>query len=362
MTVVLALVGCGKDELVSERTETPVPMTFGVYAKQPHQPETKADGSYVASGTFLPSNSYFGVFAFLQEGVIGGAAGAWAADTWTPGFMFAQAVHFSGAEYDYSPLQYWPSNEENTISFWAYYPYGAYAAGNTGALKLYADDACSETYTTFSEGLPRVKYTVDTAPAAQQDLMFDSFANTDMTHDSCTPTPGTVPLSFRHALCAVEFSFEMPSGSGTPGVDYTFSFNSLTLNDIQMTGLCLDPAASPIVWSGWSGAEDLTTTVYDSVNERSETFLLLPQTLTDDLTLDFDVVLKYPSADDPTNRAADLEYPFHATGLKLNAATDGPAAWAAGTRYLYKLKLSLEKIEFSASVSSWDAATNISIP
>ena len=367
--LMLLAAGCERVD-VTGTTGEPVPMLFSTYSPR----TTKADNSYVEAGTTtLPVNSSFGVFAFYQEGVMDSYTGAWAdlaTKNWKPDFMFDQEVQFKGGTtYDYTPLRYWPSNEENTISFWAYYPYGAYRPNDlsNSALKFY--DGIGAAYSATSTGLPKAEYTVNSDPAQQQDLMFDSFASKDMTWDNCSEsssgTDGIAPFNFRHALSAITFTIQMPTGAGTQGTDYFFEFNNLQLNNVPSTGKCADVSAATIAWSDQGNPQDMSTTTYYSSAGMSDTFLLMPQTLPSTLTLDIDVLLKFPSADDPDNRSADLAYPFQVSGVQMNTIEDASnnaiTTWEAGKRYTYNIKLSLDKIEFSATVAAWDAATDVTI-
>ncbi len=107
-----------------------IPMSFGSYVSRP---VSKAAAAGVVTNATLPANSSFGVFAFYQLGVVGASTGHWADGGWTPDYMFNQEVAFDGSDYSYSPLRYWPANEENTLSFWAYWPYDLYSAQKTDA-------------------------------------------------------------------------------------------------------------------------------------------------------------------------------------------------------------------------------------
>lgn len=364
-TLAAALLATGCARIDTAPTWSDVPMTFRTYAARSVGGGTKADGSYVApTETMLPTGTSFGVFAFLQPGEIGTYTGAWAdlaTKQWTPAFMFNQEV--ASSDYTYTPVRFWPGGTVHTISFWSYYPYGIYdAENNSGSLKFYEDNALTTSYSAASTtGLPVAKYTVPAIPADQKDLMFDSFANKDMTYAGCSPTPGTVPLTFRHALSAVEYAIKMPDGAGTVGTDYYFTFNDLTFKQVLPEGVCEAPGASSIAWSAGGARVDMTTTAYDNTTATGDIFLMMPQTLTDDVKLDIDVLLKMPSSDDPDNRDADLAYPFKAS-VQLNTVKDADnnaiTVWGPGKRYKYTIKLSLEKIEFSATVTAWSAEDN----
>ena len=187
LLIALAAIGCAKEhprfneedywaDLCGDK-----PLRFGSSVS-----ETKAT-------TELVDGSTFGVFAFFQEGdVENGTVAHWSA-TRQPNFMFNQQVEKNGGAYTYSPLRYWPSNEENTISFWAYSPYNASAV-------LYEKNT-TNTYTKTSQDLPDIKFTATTG---RDDFMTSALV-TDKTYANCDPVDGVVGLEFHHRLSWIEF-------------------------------------------------------------------------------------------------------------------------------------------------------------
>ena len=121
------------------------------------RPISFASGVTTKATSDLPNNTYFGVFAFMQNGIIGSYTGAWAdlaTKHWTPNFMFNQKVNFKNSNYTYSPLRYWPPSSENTITFWAYHPFDS----NLGFL---AANSTTESYKKTSVGLPDISFSTD---------------------------------------------------------------------------------------------------------------------------------------------------------------------------------------------------------
>lgn len=150
----------------------------------------------------LTDGSTFGVFAFLQEGdVENGTVAHWATGGWHPSFMFNQLVEKDAGAYTYTPIRYWPSNEENTISFWAYSPYDASVA--------FYESGSSNSYIKTSAGIPDVRFTVT---SGKDDFMTAEMVK-DKTYENCDPVDGTVDFNFHHRLAKVEFKAK-------PAADY----------------------------------------------------------------------------------------------------------------------------------------------
>ena len=331
----VAMWGCSKVETIREQ-DGDIPMLFTTYAAR-----SKADNSFVPVGTtVLPDSTSFGVFAFYQEGVIGGTTAHWNDGGWTPYFMFNQEVEFDGTDYSYSPLKYWPANEENTISFWAYYPYEAYSAGNTGALKLYESDGTTA-YSSSSTGLPYVKYEVSRNQDNQEDLLFDSFNRKDMTYDNCLPEPGTVHLQFRHALALVEFQIT----EGEEAIIHSFQ-----LTNLYWSGNCANPSASPIIWTGQGSANSFTISELNVADSLVCRLLMIPQTLSATASVSINYDISYPSFD--PSYPDPIVYKSNSGSALLTDA--GVTEWEAGKHYIYKLTAGFERIEFEEVVPLTD--------
>jgi len=332
-----------------------VPMEFGTYTPTS---STKAHAGTYVSGTTLPAGTSFGVFAFYQPGVIGSSTGTWN-NSRKPDFMFNCEV--SSDDYSYSPLKYWPSNEENTISFWAYYPYSIYSANNTGALKLYESDG-STAYTNNSTGLPVVKYTVPNDPDQQYDLLFDSFASTDKTLENCSPTPGTVPLTFRHALSLVELHISADNGSLPENASITIT--EFQFSNVYSRGTCTNPSASIAdgqhpenYWTDVNTLAEMTLSTSGTVTR----LILMPQALVEEgstghslvhLYMKYDIV--FPAAHDPSQTISYADNEVNAYIWSDNGTPYGIKRWLPGRKYKYRINAGLERIEFSeVTEASW---------
>jgi hypothetical protein len=345
------------------------PLTFRSYT--PRTTKAAADTGVVTTTT-LPANTSFGVFAFYQPGVVGSSTGTWSQGGWKPNYMFNQQVDFDGTDYAYTPLRYWPANEENTISFWAYWPIEFFnASTNGGTLKFYdaasyqSNPATATAYTANSTGLPVAKYTVSTDPGQQYDLLFDAFDNTDRTYDNGAQ-PGIVPLRFRHVLSQVVFQITA-DGSSLPD-DAEVTLKSFLLTGVNTEGTCLSPGASIAAddvdahpenyWSSQSVPLDISLTT----GSEKTVLLLMPQDLPEDgstdhsaMRLEISYDISFPAAHDPTESITYSDNTMNAYIWSDVAATPyGVKRWLPGRKYVYNIGAGLERIEFwEVTEASW---------
>ena len=199
----------------------------------------------------LPVGGTFGVFAFLQEGDIQNHNPAsWTGHDWYPSFMFNQLVTFDGTEYNYSPIKYWPNNEENTISFWAYSPHNPSAV-------LYKSGT-TESYTNASFGIPDVHFSVTDG---KEDFMTSDFV-ADKTYANCadeSSEKGRVKFDFHHRLSQVEFKVK-PDADYVTGVpadeQVTFKVKKIEILFSYNTGdFHQDPSSNAIAWNNLAGEQ-----------------------------------------------------------------------------------------------------------
>ena len=209
------LAGCGKETTIPDDEDEPWKELLGDkpihFSTRVAEPVTKATSP-------LANGKDFAVFGFLQEGTPANP-GAWgsgvASSSWNTAFMHNIKVSKENDTYSYSPLHYWPYNEENTVSFWAYSPHNP-------SVTLY-ESGTATTYTRSSTGLPDIRFdaTDGTADFMTADLVKDK------TYASCSPTPGTVDFTFHHHLSWIEFKAQAAA-------DYSPVNLSLTLTSIQI--------------------------------------------------------------------------------------------------------------------------------
>lgn len=173
-----------------------------------------------------------GVFASFTNGEFD-------ANSSVPNFMYNQQVtKQADGTWDYSPKQYWPNNDTDKLSFFAYAPYVDEAA--TGGSNP-----------TFSQktaaGYPTLTYTVPPTEAAQVDLL----AATPMLNQTFQKTSGNLKFSMKHALCKVGFSIKSEAA---------ITVTALTVNNAPTTGTLtfMDGGFS---WGSYSGIQNCTATL-----------------------------------------------------------------------------------------------------
>lgn len=173
------LTACGADDTVPDTPQGAVSIGFS----------TNVEGRQTRSEALNTDNLLsMGIFAYYT------GSSNWTAAN-TPNFMYNQPVTRTdnNTPWTYSPVKYWPNNEADKISFFAYAPHnaaGVTPSGNTVA------------------GFPYLDYTVPTAEAKQIDLlaatplMDQSYASNPATPGDPT-TQGNISFTMHHALTKI---------------------------------------------------------------------------------------------------------------------------------------------------------------
>ena len=299
------------------------------------EPGTKANGSFV-SGSALPSGTAFGVYAYNT-----GSATFTAGNTY-PVFMGNVPVTYDGvsstapSSYSYSPLRYWPNEEDsNKLTFFAYYPHNG--AGFTPA------------------GFGSFVFTVQDSPENQVDLMLsDVVAN--KTYHNTNSSAGVINLSFYHMLTQVRFKgiTNLPAGATVKvtSLQITNIINKATITPaVSATESTITPTtsskASYTITSGEvtlpsstvPNAEAADLAVYTS-GVANKTLLMIPQTIPADAKL---IVSYTITTTVPARTFSDTQQ------IDFNTAI---AAWSRNQQIVYTLTIG-NAIEFSASVDDW---------
>lgn len=323
--VAMIATSCSNNEIFEETQNVRNAIQFDVTTNK----QTKAGDSYVAASAFTGTQK-FGVFAYYTDGV-------WAdkGSAATPAFMFDTEV--AGAGYAYSDAKYWPNNETDKISFFAYYP------SKDANVTLQASSGGS--YAAASVGLPKISFTVPATAANQVDLMYAGFKKDQ------TKTDGTVAFTFNHALTQVVFSAK---ASATLATGTTITVKSIKLDNIYQSGVLSGFENTPswtqsgtangtyeqtglnktITSTNGTNAVDLT-----AVSTPSQVFLLMPQTL--DAGAKISVTYTVDGGSDTTAEAV---------------IGGSSAKWDPNQNIRYTLVIGLSDIKFSASVTPWVAS------
>lgn len=250
----------------------------------------------------------------------------------TPNFMYNQSVRRSNntSPWTYSPVKYWPNNEKEKISFFAYAPYNAVGvtpSGNTVA------------------GFPYLNYTVPTAEADQIDLLV---ATPLM---NCTKNTGSVSLTMKHALTKVTIyvkSNDLSAGK--------------VVNSLSVTG----PKSGTLTYKAdgfdWSTSTDNSTydatktdvSISTSTAEKTVllgTFYLLPDRAKSSLNITYTLTGAIEG---------DLNPPTDKQVITGHAFPD-TYEWTPGTSIVYTVNIArtgLEVVAESTSMEWTNGTTN----
>lgn len=315
--VLIALAGftmCSKNEVPSndngwEKLTGDIPISFC----------TRTDNLQTKTTSNLDPNSDFGVFAYYQPGVIGGDPGEWSSSC-TPNFMYDQDVLYNGSTYSYSPVKYWPNNQENTLSFWAYYPHGADG--------LSFKTSTGDPYSNTSTGVPVMKFNA-TIGKGLIDLMLADFDNTNQSK----PALGTsVNFTFRHLLSRVIFRF---TKTGDDEDNFT-----VLLRDVRITNIYNTADNANGNWGTYSNLSTLS--VYqDTTPEDDSDNLVVPKTTANGLA-----VMPIPQPFEGTEAKISISYLVISSGSsvgdEINAeiyVKDLHDGWEKNTLYTYNVNI-----------------------
>ena len=340
------VVSCIKYERLAEPVPTQEPQTqedpwIPVFSDQAILFRSNSDEP--ATKTALEAD--FRIYGFYQPGVIGGDPGEWNPLTCTPNFMYDQEVTYSAGTWSCSPKKYWPNNEENTLSFWAYSPY----IGDDDILKLYKSNSLDD-YENDVPGIPDMEFTTD----GTCDLMVSDLAQ-DLSYRGGNPADGVVTLEFHHTTSWVDFRVKKVDDSD----HYDIVLKSITLENICQTAT-YDLGGWSAGWNrgsfsayncGVGAGTDLDKDEEDRITfpTGGTKLLLIPQALRY-TTANLEVVYTmrvHGSGDTP------VEYEDN---VRLGKIT---TLWEEGKHYSYYVNISPgNPIQFTAVAVAWDSEQN----
>ena len=162
-----ALSGCQAEDDTPHTPQGNIPVGFSGDV-----PGTRATKEYESAADLTD----IGVFAYFTNG-------AFSEGSSTPNFMYNQLVEKKNGTWQYTPLKYWPNNDSDKISFFAYAPHNATGVTPSNATQ---------------KGYPSFTYTTPTAEADQVDLL----AATPIINQN----GGSVDFKMQHALTKVVFN------------------------------------------------------------------------------------------------------------------------------------------------------------
>lgn len=390
----LAAVSCTKVESFGEED---LRIGFDTYALRT---ATKAGDSFIGGNgnatTNIPVNGKFGVFAYFHPG----DAATSTIGTWNNANVNSNysnlllnepvtRVEPSTGTYDYTYTnsRYWPKNEWDRISFFAYYPYSANAfvadenaqSDGTG-ITLQDPDDDHNVYSKNPVGLPKFKFVVNPDASKQVDFMIsDMCLNQSKKAGVITgapETPDEVRFTFHHMLSQIRIKtvdFVKENDDVTVELE-SFRFLGVPVSGIVTPSIKtgdLDANGLPIAANGFAGMDfkwtglnssnsNFTATIYDDsatdAEKQAAILLMIPHQFSDDPDKDLiEVTFKVKRAENAAHER--YEYTGH---LTASLASGGLTGWERNKIYNYTISVSLKDISVSAEVEAWpEASTDV---
>jgi hypothetical protein len=377
MIGMICLLACSSEETTRTAGSTERPIAFGdAYTVKP----TRSSEQFTADKG-IPLGQSMGIYAYLHE-----AENANTRDFTSiiPNFMYnQQATSRDDADYfSYSPLKYWPNDDNSKVSFIAYFPYCNESADD-GTRFDTQSTGISLGKTNSTAGLPTFNFTVKDNIADQVDfLVSDMIANMPKTRDT-ENDPGQpfndlsikdrVTFLFKHMTAKVEFRIVADPEIHKDIVSFTLS--TLNVSNLYKDGT-LTPAYNPatgetsFTWSGHTSKHGESPS-YLLDFKTYEPQLLMPQGLGDPEVDDDDDVMMNVSytitfkSDGTTYKYDGLtpvakdEYTYSNTAsvrlknMMRTGTGEKVTEWLPYHHYVYTIRLRANRIDFTGQVVDW---------
>ena len=300
----------------------------------------------------------FGVFAFYTENT------AWTSATKsTPNFMNNQEVKGTQTEgtwsYSYTPVKYWPNNEGDKVSFFAYSPYDA-----------------SQAWVADEGKVGTVKYVVkgNGDVTKQEDLLVCKTSN--KTIDKKKPTTKeNVTFNFSHAMARIGLQVAYAKDALTQGSDeinedettisvtsvkigdktfYAQGYLSLTSNTVEWEGVNnISKADYTLSKVNFTSVANKVTNEYQALNKEDSYLMVIPADVTEiPVTIIYVVTTQDPNLSEKKSEI---------TNTITNKAT---VSLEAGKAYTLKMLLGMTSVKVNATVDTWPTAitTDVNLP
>lgn len=370
LIALMGLMGCSSEETTrTAEVGSQRPIAFGeAYTVKP----TKSSAAFTGDKG-IPVGQSIGVYAYLHD-----ATGRNYEED-IPNFMFnQQCIRRDDADYfSYSPLKYWPNDENSKVSFIAYFPYcnngendGTRFDQETTGIRLLKGNSV--------EGLPTFNFTVKDNIDEQVDFMVsDVMANLPKSRDT-EDDPGQpfndlsiqdrVTFLLKHMTAKVEFRIVADPDIHKDIVN--FHLSKLNVSNLYKDGT-LKPVYDPekgvttCKWSSDSHTEKHGETPgYLLPFKTYEPQLLMPQELGDLVKMSVSYTITFKSDGttyhyEGTTPVADQEYTYEKEDeIQLNkmlrtGTSTLVTEWLPNYHYIYTIRLRANRIDFEGYVVDW---------
>ena len=374
----------------NSETATQAPIGFDTYLSK-----TTRAGAVGAQNTETLKTNGFGVFAYYT-----GSANY--NNSTTPNFMYNTKVSVptGSTAFTYSPVRYWPNNDGDKLSFFAYAPYIDVAPTNGTAKDQTTTTGITALSNNTYKSAPTVTYKLAEDMTKSVDLLWGTkMGTTNGVNTDLTRTKDNVGFTFKHTLAkfggdnscikAILVTDDDKDFDNTTKV--TISDITITSSDIATTGT-LDLTTG--TWSGQNNDGKMTldipaTAISKDIAEPETADKEIDGTAAGDLTglqpTTYTNVLKENTASyyfiPGTQPKFDVTVTYRVRTIDQSLATgvtnveqtivkktiQFPNAFEANKKYNLILSIGLNTVKFSAEVSDWASdkeavTTTVNVP
>lgn len=382
VALISAFAACSKNEIFEEASNR---VGFDTYALRTKAGDTYVGGNQTSTSN-IPAGGKFGVFAYFHPAV-GNTAGSWDnsnVNNNRSNLMLNQSVErvepSSGTYAYYYPAtesRYWPKNNNDRISFFAYYPYASNAfivdenatSDGTG-ITLQDPDDDHYGYAHNPVGFPKFKFTVNPDASEQVDFMISDMCLNQSKAAGVLTGSGNVKFTFHHMLSQIRIkTVDVVIDNEDVDVEVeSFKFIGVPVSGIVTPSVSAVPspigtghAEMEFAWSDYNSRNsEFTTTIYDdngtAAEKQAAIMLMIPHRFSDDPDKDIvEVTFKVTRA---LNGAGEhYEYTGH---LRTSLGAGGLEGWERNKIYNYTISVTLNDIRLSANVEDWpEASTDV---
>ncbi len=365
LAVAALALSCQKNEVVVENPTLNQAIEFSTYSA--NAPQTKG---VIMDDTKLKNDS-FGITAFYT--------GTMPMADWTkttPNFMHNQLVSYNVTSWAYTPIKYWPTMDDDMVSFYAYAPYANSTNGIVLPAKDKATDVTSLTFTVADKAADMIDFVAANAIDETQ-------------NQNAEGGRGPVTFNFHHELSRLAFMVKasenlvsnthiflksaelVADGTFYKSATYTWSDTEGALgtwsNKTAMTGnynLWTSVEKTDVEVGGYTNTDvvDITSATAKNLLGTGEYLFLIPETAKDgagSTTGSLRVKFTYDIVTPDANLAA---------GHSITPAekiVDLPAALLKqNTAYNITFTFNMDQIEVTGSVTAWETAVtgDIDVP
>ncbi len=360
----LAMSSCAKETVV-DQVNPDTPIEFGTYLGRAAQ--TKGHIADLSDVNYGLQGTGFGVYAYYtgQNDMAGSN---------TPNYMTNQLVEWEVSKWVYDPVKYWPNNNNDKVSFFAYAPYTETATANITSLPA-----------NTATGYPAIGFKVNETVTEQTDLLYATALENQLKPAKYTDK---TTFTFNHALSRVAFSVQLmvdaengdatgdaddaetPSGAlaskttvAVSKVELIGKFHNsgnLNLKDGKFSSLSTADAIYVLQSANFETIAQEVTITDTPLNNDDSYIMIIPKNFADTDKVKIKVTYTVTTEDDKLEGSNSvITNIIESDAFNFN--------FEQGKAYNFSLHLGLDSVEFAASVTDWtngtqaDTAVNVPI-